>query len=53
MSEWIEITNRDDIGLSDDKKTLDVCFEQNQFGNRWIEIPIEFVLDELKDLLSQ
>ena len=48
MSEWIDLVNADNIELSDDKKTVLIMFETNEFGNRWIEIPIEFLRDVLQ-----
>lgn len=49
MSEWYEVENQDDVELSDDKKTLEVWFKANYNGNVYIEIPIEFVKNALKE----
>ena len=48
MSEWIDTINADDIELSEDKKYVLIMFETNEFGNRWIEVPIEFLRDVLQ-----
>lgn len=51
MSEWRRITDKDDISLSappDDVATIDVCIDHNQWGNVYIEIPVEFVEALLK-----
>lgn len=42
MSEWIQIKDRNDVDLSDDEKFVHILFETNEFGNRYIEVPIEF-----------
>jgi len=47
MSEWIEIKNPDDVELSEDSTTIDVLVETNEFGNRYIEIPVGFITDAL------
>ena len=49
MSEWIEINDQYKVELSDDKKTIDVYFESNDSGRRYIEIPIDYVIKCLED----
>ena len=48
MSEWIEV-DPEDVELSDDKKYVHILFETNEWGNRWIEIPV----DVLKRILAE
>lgn len=43
MSEWIDIKDNEDVELSNDGKEIEVLFETNQFGNRYINIPAEFI----------
>lgn len=43
MSEWIIVEKQEDVELSDDGKTIEVLFQTNRWGNRYIEIPVEFV----------
>ena len=42
MSEWFEVKDKGNIDLSEDGKSVYILFETNQFGNRYVEIPIEF-----------
>ena len=41
MSAWRRITDKDDVQLSDDGTTIDVLVDTNEFGNEYIEIPVE------------
>lgn len=50
MSIWYEIKEQDDVELSDDKKTLEVCYEHDHNGNLYIDIPIEFVKHALDNV---
>jgi phosphoketolase len=43
MSAWIEIKNQEDVQLSEDGRTIEVLYEENEFGNCYIEIPIEII----------
>ena len=43
MSEWYEIKDQDDVELSEDGKTLDVLFKSDNFGNHYVEIPVEYI----------
>ena len=44
MSLWYEIKDQDDVSLSDDGKTIYVCFNGNHNGNIYVEIPVGFVI---------
>jgi len=42
MSEWYK-PEKEDVSLSDDGTTLDVCITANDNGNIWAEIPVEYL----------
>jgi hypothetical protein len=43
MSVWYEITNQEDVEVSEDGKTIEVLFSTDNFGNNYVEIPIKFI----------
>jgi hypothetical protein len=43
MNEWYTVKDSDDVSLSKDGKTIDVLFDSNDWGNVYIEIPVEFI----------
>jgi hypothetical protein len=43
MSEWIKLDEPEDIQISDDGKELEILFETNDFGNRYLTIPISWI----------
>lgn len=43
MSEWYKIEDKDDVSLSDDGEAVHVLFASNDWGNQYIEIPVEFI----------
>lgn len=43
MSVWYQIKDGDDVELSEDGKTLDICFLEDHNGGNYIEIPVEFI----------
>jgi hypothetical protein len=43
VSEWKRISDKDDVSLSRDGKTVDVVIDQSAWGNVYIEIPVEFI----------
>jgi len=43
MSKWHDITDQEDVSLSEDGTELQVCFDSDHDGNIWVAIPIEFV----------
>jgi len=49
MSEWFEITDPDDVELSKDGKRIEIMFNTNEFGNQYVEVPIEFITRVLKE----
>lgn len=48
MSEWIDI-KKEDITLSDDKTEVEVYFESDDFGARYINLKVDY----LKELLAK
>ena len=50
MSIWHEIKDPEDVELSEDKKTLEVCYGSDNNGNLYVDIPIEFVKLALENL---
>jgi hypothetical protein len=48
MSEWYTIHDEESVSLSLDKTKVNVLFTSNDWGNVYIEIPVEFVVNALK-----
>lgn len=42
MSEWFTV-EKDHVSLSRDGETIEVLFASGDFGNQYIEIPVEFI----------
>ncbi len=51
MSVWHEIKNQSDVELSDDGKTIEVCYGHDHNGNLYVDIPVEFVKFALVDIV--
>ena len=49
MSEWYEIKDQNDVELSEDGKRIEIMFNTNEFGNQYVEVPIEFITRVLKE----
>ena len=49
MSYWRKIYDREDVELSEDGKFIEVLYDTDKFGNKYIEIPIEFIREVLRD----
>ncbi|KKN63239.1 hypothetical protein LCGC14_0503570 [marine sediment metagenome] len=49
MSLWIEIKKQEDVELSEDGKTIEVCYGADHNGNNYIDIPIELIKFALAD----
>jgi len=43
MSIWHEIKKQEDVELSEDGKTIEVLYGFDHNGNKYIEIPVDFV----------
>ena len=52
MSKWHDITDKDDISISDDGKDLHVCFDGDYDGNIWVSIPLELLPDGLTEAIN-
>ncbi len=48
MSIWYDIKNSEDVSLSEDGKSLQVCFDSDHNGNIWVDIPLELITPLLK-----
>jgi len=44
MSEWFEVTDPDDVDLSDDKKFVHILFDTDNNGNRYVEVSVEMLV---------
>lgn len=44
MSEWFDVTNQDDVDLSDDGKEVHILFATNRNGNRYVSVPVELLV---------
>jgi hypothetical protein len=52
MSTWITIEDQDDVEYDSpplSEATIDVLISDDQFGNNYVSIPVEFILNVLKD----
>jgi hypothetical protein len=52
MSTWITIKDQEDVGYDDGPMSedyIDVFIGDDQFGNNYVTIPVEFILKVLKD----
>ena len=49
MSTWRMVEDIDDIAVSHDKKTLEILIGSDDWGNNYIEVPIEFIAKRLND----
>jgi len=43
MSKWYEITDKEDIELSEDHTEIDVLFDCDRFGSKYVTIPTGFL----------
>jgi len=41
MSQWYEVKDADDVELSDDGKTVEILFDTDDNGNRYVTVPVE------------
>jgi len=45
MSEWFEIKDRSDIEVSDNGETIEVLFDSDRNGNKYVDIPISLIAE--------
>ena len=50
MSEWRTV-DKDDISFSEDRESVHVFLEQNDFGSVYLEIPLNHLVEVLGDFL--
>ena len=43
MSEWFEITDPKDIEVSDNGETIEVWFDSDRNGNKYVDIPLALI----------
>lgn len=53
MSTWIEIEDESQIEISEDGSCLEVLYSCDDSGNNYITIPIDFMLNKIKDKLKE
>ena len=49
MSKWITISDSENVGIATDGETLDICYSRDDFGNNYVEVPIEMIIKKLKE----
>lgn len=52
MSTWYEIKDREDVSKSDCGEFIEVLFDSDDSGNRYVTIPIEYINKSLKEVKS-
>jgi hypothetical protein len=52
MSEWIKLQDIADIDFSDDGTEINILFETNDFGNRYIYFPVKWMEHIFGNLLE-
>jgi len=50
MSKWYPVTEEEDIDFSDDKKFVHILYRTDRSGNCYVEIPVELLVEKLKEL---
>lgn len=53
MSRWKGITDPEDVEYDADDKTINILYETDRFGNNYIQVPISFILDAIKNHLTE
>ena len=49
MSTWIEITKQEDVDFDKEVKEIDIFIGNDRFGNNYVTVPVEFILNVLND----
>jgi len=49
MSEWYKVRNYANIELSDDKLFVEILFDTDCNGNRYLEVPVEMLVRLFSD----
>ena len=50
MSQWKDIIDQDDISYDPGTKTIDVLVSEDEFGNNYISIPLEFIYNIINEI---
>lgn len=53
MSRWRGITDHEDVEYDADDKTINILYKTDDFGNSYIQVPIAFILDAVKNHLTK
>ena len=48
MSTWHEINDPDEVGYDAYDETINVMLDPDDFGNNYVSIPLEYIIDILK-----
>ena len=50
MSQWKDIRDKDDVSYDPGTKTIDVLVSEDEFGNNYISIPLEFIYNIINEI---
>jgi len=53
MSEWFEITDPKDIEVSDNGETIEVWFDSDKNGNKYVDIPLALIFEVIGTQLKK
>lgn len=49
MSKWYDVTDKEDISLSEDGTEIHICFDDDYMGAIYVSVPTEMIKNLLKD----
>jgi len=49
MSTWIEIKKQEDVDYDMIQDTVDIFISNDQFGNNYVSVPVEYIINVLKN----
>ncbi len=47
MSNWHEVNDPEDVSYDHNDNTVNIILDPDDFGNRYVSIPVEFIINEL------
>jgi len=50
MSTWYDIQKQEDVEVSENGTELHILFDYGRFGNKYVSVPIELVLEAIKGI---
>lgn len=53
MSIWYEVKNKEDVSISEDGKTVEILFKSDNQGNYYVDVPIDFLEQEIENKKDQ